>query len=148
MAAKNPYEAPKAASATTKVPSRRRGVLLTIFLVWASITSVSTLVVMFLGWEQLQAAYPQWAALALAVIAGVRPVVTVGLWFWSRMAVVLYIVLSGIAMSVSVAVGQPRALVALVGAALLILLFRKHWAHMPWLLANNSSKPTPLRGAA
>ena len=91
-------------------------------------------------------AYPKWLAVGSATIAVLRLVSVVGMWFWSRAAVVLYIMLSMVAISLSLAVGYKLSLVGIVGAIAVLLFFLPHWKHMPWLFANSSSKPTPLRG--
>ena len=143
----NPYKPPDSPVVERALPhAMKRGPGLLIFLILLSIVACVSPIYFAANWEEISAASPQWFAVSLAIISGLRFVSVVGLWLWSRAAVVLYIGLTIAAILVTLAAGDTIGLFGLIGVAILLLLIRKHWAYMPWLLANNSFKAMPLRG--
>lgn len=146
MASYNPYKPPDSLVAERALPfEMKRGPWLLAFLIFMSIVACVSLISFAANWKEISAANPRWFALSLATISGLRFISVVGLWLWSRAAVVLYIGLSVIAISITLVAGEKLGLLGLVGVAILLLLIRKHWAYMPWLLANNSFKAMSLR---
>jgi len=86
-------------------------------------------------WHRLVLIYPHWVASAFAIIGALRLLAIVGLWFNSRAAVLLYVLLSTAVVSLYASVGvYPQDELIGIGSALLLALFvRPKWQRMPWL---------------
>ena len=126
----------------TGVANRR--VLLTLLLIVLTATAALAFFAVVRVWHRLVFLYPLWAAYSFVAIAALRLFATIGVWFWSKSAVIAYALLACANAAICAAVGIFEAsLFDLVGAALLLALLWHRLLQMPWgVLANNSLKRT------
>jgi hypothetical protein len=121
-----------------------RGVLLTVLLIVLSVTPVLAGFAYVAVWHRMLVLYPHWAAFTFLAIAVLRLLVVVGIWRWSKIAVIAYVALAALNIVVCSAIGAvEQSYLGTVGALLLIALLWGKWPNMPWRpLANYSFKAT------
>src|SRR5450432_1029188 len=103
------------------IEQQARNIPLTIFLVALSIGSLLVVLSNAWLWHRMVILYPLWAAYSFATIGALRLVAVAALWFNSRAAVLLYVVLSVATFATYAAIGvSPQT--AFLGAVSAVLL--------------------------
>jgi hypothetical protein len=116
----------------------RRGALFTTFLIALTIGSVLVALSDAVLSHRLMILYPQWAAYSFAAISALRLIVVAGIWFRSRVATLLFVLLSAFTIAIHSVIGSSPLPIFVAGfSALLLILFAfPRWKGMPWLLSN------------
>lgn len=135
MASDDPYQSPRTQHLEDGPAPLRRGPGLWLFLVFVSLAACVTPLLLLTSWPSVVEAYPRWFVWSLVVVAALRAVAVVGLWWWSREAVLLFAALSFVTPGLLLAVGMPVGFTDFVGIVLLGLAMRSYWPRMPWRLA-------------
>jgi hypothetical protein len=126
---------------TPSAPQRQHGRLLRLILVLTTVKDVVTvLVVCVLGSHRLFVLLPRWAAFCVMAVAVLRLLALVGVWRFSRLAVVLYLLLGFAGVVIYAIVDHPvgNPLVSMGCAALIALGSISRWLQFSWW---GSSRP-------
>jgi|SRR5215469_15815289 len=78
---------------------------------------------------------PIWVSRVFLAVATLRLLATIAIWCWFKEGVVAFVLLTLVAMPISVSIGYPSAIGSLIGIALLLYLVRDKWGYMRWLAA-------------
>ncbi len=114
-----------------------------LLVVLGSIACFAFLFYALAVWNRLVHQLPGWAALAFVFTPLARLLAVVGVWWRSRLAVILYVVVTAIDMAICYSVYQVAAsFYGVIGALLLVGFVWPHWPDMPWLPANHSLRRT------
>ncbi len=114
-----------------------------LLVVLGSIACFSFLFYALAVWHRLAHLLPSWAAFAFVFTPLARFLAIVGVWWHSRLAVILYAAVTAIDIAICYSVYQVAAsLYGVIGALLLVGFVWPQWPNMPWLLANHSLKRT------
>ena len=110
-----------------------RGVLFATALIVLTIGAIVIVCMYVLTWQRLVFLYPHWAAYGLTSFAILRLISVIGIWLWSRTAVILYLILTLAATAIWFKIGLPaQSIFGIVGAALLIIVVPSKWSRMTW----------------
>jgi hypothetical protein len=83
-------------------------------------------------WQKMVSLFPAWALYFLVGIVILRFFSVLAVWFWSKSGVVAYVLLSVVAMTLLVSVGQNLSLLGIGGAIILVALVWRKWQYMSW----------------
>lgn len=113
-----------------------RGWPLTVFLLLAGLLSAFAIATYggLMG-DTLLRQFPRWTVTTFLVVACLRLVAIIAIWYWIKEGVVGYVLLTLIVIPLSYAVGIRSTILSLLGIALLVYLVRNKWAHMRWVIA-------------
>ena len=112
--------------------NRKRGPALTIFLIYMSVVALFGVAIYVYAWNLMLATYPAWSVYTLVGIFVLRIVSVVLMWLWSKSGVVLYVVLTVVAVPLCLYIGYKWSPLGLVGVLILLLLVRTKWSQMQW----------------
>ena len=135
----NPYAPPTAPvcdSAHAGGGSRdaqHRGWALTSFLLFVGLTSLLT-IAFYAGLFGLAllSALPAWMVHTFLIVAILRLIAAIAIWYWLRLGVVLYAALTLLALPIALSQGYRSTALSPLGVALLVYLVRRKWSHMRW----------------
>lgn len=112
-----------------------RSALATRVFVILTAAAVLIAVMYALSWGRLVHLYPPWAAYCLMGSALARLVAVVGIWRWSKAAIVLYLLLSVGTTAIWFEVGRPeQSVFGIVSALLLLFVVLPQWSKLYWSL--------------
>ena len=124
-------------------PSMHSTRLRRLLVVLGSIAGFSFLFYALAGWSRLVSLLPGWVAIFFVLTPLARLLAVVGVWWRSRLAVILYVVLTAIDVAVCYSVYTVVASIyGIMGAVLLVGFVWRGWPNMPWLPAGHSLKRT------
>lgn len=110
-----------------------RGALLTALLLILTVGAALSLLADITMWHRMVILFPRWAAIAFTIVAFLRFLTIIWVWFRSKIAIAAYFLLAVINVLVCLSVGiTETAIYGVAGAALLAVFLWPKWPQMPW----------------
>jgi hypothetical protein len=66
------------------------------------------------------------------IVAILRLIATIAIWYWLRLGVVLYAALTFLVLPITLSQGYKSTVISPLGVALLVYLIRRKWPYMRW----------------
>ena len=121
-----------------------RSALLSSLLGVLTIAALLTLFGYLSVWYRMLILYPHWAAFTFLAISVLRLLSIAAIWYWSRVGIIVYLLLAAGSFAVCAVVGIFYAgIPAITGAIALAVLIWPSWRHMPWVVLTRASIRPP-----
>jgi hypothetical protein len=108
-----------------------RGILLTVYLVLLLLLSLFVLFQYIYYWNTIAATSP-WILFTFSLIVILRILSIVAIWFFSKIGIVSFILLTIAGIPLSMSAGTKLGCYGILGATLLLVLIKPKWKYMTW----------------
>jgi uncharacterized membrane protein YcgQ (UPF0703/DUF1980 family) len=108
--------------------TKKRGTLLTVWLILMLIGNASTFIAYFLGGSLLFPIIPSWAIYSLGALAGFNILLIIRLFRWKKWAFFALVGTTAMAFAINtILIGLPASLLGLIGIVILYAVLRPKW---------------------